>query len=84
MGLIIVRSLRSRVGLYFPPETITITTITCTQILQLRTLAQALLVSYSNALSILKEAIIFIYNIVMIYKPSKLVFENCIYEVLHV
>ena len=48
----IVRSLRSRVGLYFPPVTmititiIAITIITLTQILQLRTLAKALLVVY--------------------------------------
>ena len=41
--LLFVRSLQSRVGLYFPPVTIIIT-ITLTQILQLRTLAKALLV----------------------------------------
>ena len=43
-GLIFVRSLQSRVGLYFP--TVTIITIAPTQILQLRTLAKALLVLF--------------------------------------
>ena len=52
-SLIIVRNLRSRIWLCFPPITITttITTITPTQIMQLRTLTKALLVS-SNLFNI--------------------------------
>ena len=41
-SLNIVQSLWSRIGLCCPPGTITITTITITQILELRTLVQAL------------------------------------------